>query len=92
MMMKFWILLPGQKNSRFMCALLNLCPLPATIGATKKVFSYKEILDRVSEKFTYSKLHHEKHDTAMKFRVNGHCGTFAIISTMSQPFAAAATV
>ena len=65
---------------------IEFMPFTGNHWSNEKVFSYKEILDRVSEKFTYSKLHHEKHDTAMKFRVNGHCGTFAIISTMSQPF------
>ena len=65
---------------------IEFMPFSGNHWSNEKLFSYKEILDRVSEKFAYEKLHHEKQDTAMKFRVHGHCGTFAIISTMSQPF------
>ncbi len=51
-----------------------------------KLFTYKQILDVVSEKYNFLKLLNEKNDTAKKYFVPNHQGTFAIISTMSEPF------
>lgn len=65
---------------------IEFMPFAGNHWSSDKVFSYKEILEKVDEKFTYYQLPHQKQDTALKFKANGHRGTFAIISTMSQPF------
>jgi cyclic pyranopterin phosphate synthase len=52
----------------------------------EKVFSYKEMLNLISQKYEFIKLHDAKHDTGKKYFVPGHDGTFAFISTMTQPF------
>lgn len=52
----------------------------------EKVIGLQEILDRVKKEYSFEPLRHKKHDTAKNFQVPGHKGTFAVISTMTQPF------
>ncbi len=52
----------------------------------EKVFSQMEILELISSKYDFIKLPGEKSDTAKKYFIPKHKGTFAIISTMSEPF------
>jgi len=52
----------------------------------QQVFSSDEILHVISKEFQYSKLDDRPHDTARNFYVDGFTGTFAIISTMTEPF------
>jgi cyclic pyranopterin phosphate synthase len=51
-----------------------------------KVISFEEIMSDLYQKYDIVKLLDEKHDTAKKFQIFGHKGTFAFITTMSQPF------
>ena len=54
----------------------------------KKV-SFKEILDRVDERFgqdAYSKIESKPNDTSRNFKLNQGKGTFGIISTVTNPF------
>lgn len=51
-----------------------------------KVISHQEILDRIAEEFDFVKMKDAVHDTSKKYKVIGHEGTFALISTMTQPF------
>ena len=50
------------------------------------VVTVDDILQTVESAYSYIKLKDEKHDTAKKYAVLGHEGTFAIITTMSNPF------
>lgn len=50
------------------------------------VLSAEEILAEVQTRFSFSKLYDEKHATAKAYQANNHKGTFAIISTISEPF------
>jgi len=50
------------------------------------VVTVDEILQTLTPKFEFIKLKDEQHDTAKKYKVLGHEGTFAIITTMSNPF------
>ncbi|AVR47524.1 GTP 3',8-cyclase MoaA [Christiangramia fulva] len=52
-----------------------------------KGVSEKEILDIVSEKFgNIEELKNPKHSTSNNFKVKGHAGSFAIVSTITNPF------
>lgn len=51
-----------------------------------KVFSYQEILNVIESQYSFIKLKDGTHDTAKKFKPYGHQGTFAVISTMTEPF------
>jgi cyclic pyranopterin phosphate synthase len=53
-----------------------------------QVFPAHQMLELLADKFSFIKLLDAKHDTAKKFKVLNHEGTFAIISTMSQHFCA----
>ncbi|MEQ1745018.1 MAG: GTP 3',8-cyclase MoaA [Saprospiraceae bacterium] len=54
----------------------------------QKVVPSAELLERIAEDFEFVKLHDGPHDTAKKFTVLNHAGTFALISTMSAHFCA----
>lgn len=51
-----------------------------------QVFPVKDLLDLVSSHVSFEKLTDHPNDTARNFRATGHQGTFAFISTMSDPF------
>lgn len=51
-----------------------------------QVFSQQEILDLVRSAHEVTALPRSIHDTSRPYRVAGHAGSFAIISTMTAPF------
>jgi len=53
-----------------------------------KVVTMAQIMEQVHQRFEVEKLQDDFHDTAKKFKVPGYAGTFAIISTVSEPFCA----
>ncbi len=65
---------------------IEFMPFSGNRWTSNKVFTMQEILNVVEEKYAYIRLKDEKHDTAKKYMVPGHAGTFAIISTMSANF------
>lgn len=65
---------------------IEFMPFEGNRWTSNKVFTLDEILSRIAEKYTIEPLQAEKHDTAKKFMVPGHKGTFAVISTMSAHF------
>lgn len=65
---------------------IEFMPFAGNEWSHEKVFSYQEILDKISTKYQFMKLYDSKHDTDKKYFVPGHDGTFAIISTMTKPF------
>jgi cyclic pyranopterin phosphate synthase len=65
---------------------IEFMPFAGNEWSREKVFSYQEMLDAISGKYEFIKLQDAKHDTDKKYFVPGHDGSFAIISTMSQPF------
>ena len=67
---------------------IEFMPFSGNRWTSNKVFTWKQILDVIEEKYTVVRLQDEKHDTAKKYTINGHAGTFAVISTMTSPFCA----
>ncbi|MEI6507007.1 MAG: GTP 3',8-cyclase MoaA [Bacteroidota bacterium] len=65
---------------------IEFMPFQGNEWNKNKLISYKEMLDRASHFFEVIPLENKKHDTAKKFKVLGHEGTFAFINTMSEPF------
>jgi GTP 3',8-cyclase len=65
---------------------IEFMPFSGNRWTSNKVFTLQQILNVVEEKYSYIRLKDEKHDTAKKYMVPGHAGTFAIISTMSANF------
>ncbi|HNQ61099.1 MAG TPA: GTP 3',8-cyclase MoaA [Bacteroidia bacterium] len=65
---------------------IEFMPFSGNNWKTDQVFSHAEILQKLESEFDIVKLVDGKHDTTKKFKVIGHQGTFALISTMTQPF------
>jgi cyclic pyranopterin phosphate synthase len=65
---------------------IEFMPFDGNGWSANKVFTHQQILELLSDKLTFDKLQDEPHDTARAYQVRGYNGTFAVISTMSQPF------
>ena len=65
---------------------IEFMPFDGNRWTSNQVFTLKEMLEEISKKYTAVPLHGDIHDTAKKYTIEGHKGTFAIISTMSAPF------
>ncbi|MBU6157842.1 MAG: GTP 3',8-cyclase MoaA [Bacteroidetes bacterium] len=65
---------------------IEFMPFEGNYWVAAKVFTLSEILATIQTEFNFEALPHEKNETAKRFKINGHRGTFSIISTMSAPF------
>jgi cyclic pyranopterin phosphate synthase len=66
---------------------IEFMPFPGNHWRPAKLISYAEILQRIHATFPeVIKLEDGPHDTTKKYQVKDHSGTFAVISTMSEPF------
>jgi cyclic pyranopterin phosphate synthase len=65
---------------------IEFMPFSGNRWTSNKVFTMQQMLDVIEEKYSFIRLKDEVHDTAKKYMVPGHAGTFAIISTMSANF------
>jgi GTP 3',8-cyclase len=65
---------------------IEFMPFSGNKWSSDKVFTWQEILHRASEAYDIIPVERENHDTAKKYQVPGHAGSFAVISTMSEPF------
>ena len=74
------------KDSPLSVRFIEFMPFQGNQWHEDKVLSLAEILKIVGEKYRFTALKNGLHDTGKSFQVNGHTGTFAVISTMSAPF------
>lgn len=65
---------------------IEFMPFSGNRWSSNQVMTQKEILDIIKEKYDFIPLPIGIHDTAKGFSVPNHKGSFAIISTMSEPF------
>ncbi len=65
---------------------IEFMPFSGNHWQSDKVFGWKQILSVIESKYDFIKLKDETHDTAKKYIVPGHAGTFAVISTITSPF------
>jgi cyclic pyranopterin phosphate synthase len=65
---------------------IEFMPFAGNNWINERVFSYKEMLKLITSGYSFFKLPDDRNDTAKKYFVPEHKGTFAIISTMSEPF------
>ncbi len=65
---------------------IEFMPFTGNRWNSDKVITWQQILAQVSSEFEVMPIEREKHETAKKYTVPGHLGTFAVISTMSAPF------
>lgn len=65
---------------------IEFMPFDKNAWNKDKVFPMQNMLELIQSEFPIYKLSDEKHDTAKKYQVKDFLGTFAFITTMSQPF------
>lgn len=67
---------------------IEFMPFDGNRWTSNKVFTWKDMLTKIEEKYTPLRLHDGIHDTDKKYKIEGHKGSFSVISTMSAPFCA----
>ena len=65
---------------------IEFMPFSGNRWTSNKVVSMDEILQTVSQQYSFLPVQGEASDTAKHFTVPGHAGQFAVISTMTAPF------
>jgi cyclic pyranopterin phosphate synthase len=74
------------KDTNVHVRFIEFMPFEGNHWTSNKVFTWKEMMNVIEKKYDVIRLHDDIHDTAKKYTVEGHKGTFAVISTMSAPF------
>ena len=65
---------------------IEFMPFSGNKWNSDRVMTWQQILEVATDAFDVLPLKREKHETAKKYIIPGHQGTFAVISTMSAPF------
>lgn len=65
---------------------IEFMPFQGNRWTSNKVLTWQQMLQIIDGQYSYIRLKDEANDTAKKYIVPGHAGTFAVISTMSAPF------
>jgi len=65
---------------------IEFMPFTGNRWQPERVLGWQQILERVSTSFDIRPLARDAHGTAKAYAVDGHLGTFAVISTMTAPF------
>jgi molybdenum cofactor biosynthesis protein A len=74
------------KNLPLHVRFIEFMPFAGNQWHSNKVVTAKQMLEWVSREFDIVKLKEEPHATAKKYKVTGHMGTFAFITSMSKQF------
>jgi GTP 3',8-cyclase len=74
------------KNDPVHVRFIEFMPFSGNRWTSNKVVTWQEILTEVGARYDILPLAGDPHDTAKKYIVPGHAGTFAVISTMSANF------
>lgn len=67
---------------------IEFMPFEGNRWTSNQVFTWEEMLNEIRKKYQPVAIKGDIHDTAKKYGIEGHQGTFAVISTMSSPFCA----
>ncbi|RZK78868.1 MAG: GTP 3',8-cyclase MoaA [Pedobacter sp.] len=65
---------------------IEFMPFSGNRWTSNKMFSLEEILSVIAKDYTILPVEAAPHDTAKRFMIPGHDGSFSIISTMTSPF------
>jgi cyclic pyranopterin phosphate synthase len=74
------------RNTPVHVRFIEFMPFSGNSWTSNKVFTWQEILQEAAQHYDFLPLKGEANDTARKYIVPSHAGTFAVISTMSAPF------
>ncbi len=65
---------------------IEFMPFDGNRWTSNQVFTWTDMLTSIGRKYTPLRLHDGIHDTDKKYKIEGHRGSFSVISTMSSPF------
>jgi cyclic pyranopterin phosphate synthase len=65
---------------------IEFMPFTGNWWTSNKLFTMQQMLEVIGQRYEIQRLQGEKHDTSKAYKVPGHQGTFAFISTMSANF------
>lgn len=65
---------------------IEFMPFTGNHWDQSQVITHHQILEQIGSVYSYQKLEDAKHDTAKKYKITDFKGSFAIITTMSEPF------
>jgi cyclic pyranopterin phosphate synthase len=65
---------------------IEFMPFSGNKWVPEKVVGYKEMLDAIATKYDFIKLEDAVSDTAKKYKIKKHTGSFAFITTITEPF------
>ena len=65
---------------------IEFMPFAGNKWGRDRVYTYGEMLGRIGSTHTIEKIDDDPHSTAKAYRVKGWRGTFAVISTVTEPF------
>jgi cyclic pyranopterin phosphate synthase len=65
---------------------IEFMPFDGNRWTSNQVFTWQDMLREIEKKYNPVRLHDGVHDTDKKYRIQGHKGSFSVISTMSSPF------
>ena len=65
---------------------IEFMPFDGNRWTSNQVFTWKDMLTEIEKKYSPLRLQDGIHDTDKKYKIEGHKGSFSVISTMSAPF------
>ena len=65
---------------------IEFMPFAGNKWGRERVYTYGEMLGHIGSVHSFTKLQDDPHSTAKSYRVDGWPGTFAVISTVTEPF------
>jgi len=74
------------KHNNIEVRFIEFMPFSGNRWTSNQVFTLQEILMKVNSKYDIIPVQSEPNDTSIRYKIDGHLGSFAVISTMSQPF------
>lgn len=74
------------KQRRIHTRFIEFMPFAGNSWNRESVFTYASMLERICESYEVEKLNDTPNSTAKSYRVKGFEGTFAVISTITEPF------
>lgn len=79
-------MLEWSKTTPIHVRFIEFMPFSGNKWDTHKLVTYKDVLEEARKYYKIEKLHDGDHSTSKSFRVVGGAGTFAVISSMTEPF------
>jgi cyclic pyranopterin phosphate synthase len=74
------------KHTAIQIRFIEFMPFDGNKWNRDKLVTLHEILEKINQQYSFIAAENAEHDTSKHFSIPGHAGSFAIISTMSEPF------